>query len=88
MTFWITKYALTRGIFKAEGCEVREGYVCRASGRCSSADYLFVKLGAGAFETESEAMGDALKKVRAKLASLAKEKAKLEAMIPGFTGAA
>ncbi len=81
-TFWITKYALTQGIFKAEGCELLGGYVCRST--CGHEDYLFVKLGTGAFETEAEAKLDAIKKADARLKSLDKERAKLLAARDGW----
>lgn len=79
--FWVTKHALTKGIQYEEGCTLREGYVTRASRFCTSIEYLFVKLGKDAFETEAEAKANAVKKAKAQLKSLDKSRMKIEQLL-------
>ncbi len=83
-SYWITKYALTTGIFRVDDGDVRDGYICRNSGQCSSPTYLFVKIGTDAFDNEADAKLNALKKAQAKLKSIDKERFRVLASIAQF----
>lgn len=78
-TVWITKWALTSGIFEKTGCEIKDGYATRDSGHCSN--YVFARMGKDAFETKAEAEANTLVRAQRRLKALAKEKAKLEALV-------
>ncbi len=78
-TYWITKYALTEGIIKAEAKPPSEsGYISVKSDRFHFRTSF--KVGTDAFLTEAEAKANADKKRLAKIASVKKQIAKLEAM--------
>ena len=78
-TFWITKYALTTGITRADGCDAKDGYASRST--FTQEDYIFARIGKDAFETEAEAKLNAIKKANAKLKSVEKARKKLLALI-------
>jgi len=80
VTVWITKWALTKGIVEAKGCEISEGYASRKARFCTSPDYVFARMGQDAFLTEEEAIGDTLDRIQRRLKALDKEKTKLEAL--------
>lgn len=75
-TFYITKYALTTGMYRADDCRVFEGkYATRGS--LSDGNHFFVAIGVHAFETEDEAKKNVVKQIDAKLKSMEKQKKKL-----------
>ena len=77
-TFWLTRWALTRGIIKADGCEVSKGnYATRDAGKWMSPDYVFCKIGVDAWPTQAEALAKALTMVEKKLKAVDKERNKL-----------
>ena len=82
MVIWNTKYALTTGIIREEGCEIKEvngtDYAYRPGAHYGKEDYLFLQLGKTAFKTEKEARTDAVKQARRKLASIEKQRVELE----------
>ena len=82
-TIWVTKWALTQGIIKAEGCQIEKGYGTRNMGR---ADYLFVRMGTDAFESEAEAKANVLVKIRKRLKNLDKQRVKLKALQKSLEG--
>jgi hypothetical protein len=80
-TVWITKWALTLGIKKAEGCVITDGgYASRDSGHCTSPNYVFVRMGKDAFLSEEEAVANTLTRIEKRCKALDREKAKLEAL--------
>lgn len=79
-TFWITKYALTRGVFsvqarisKADTCDYAVGE-----------EGLFCRIGRDAFESETEAIQDALDRARAKIVALQTQSKRLHTKIQEF----
>lgn len=76
-TFWSTKYLLTRGIIREEGCEEADGYACRKVGFCSDPSYLFQKIGTDIHRTEEGALAKARVLVARKLKALDKQRADL-----------
>jgi hypothetical protein len=80
-TVWITKWALTTGIKKAEGCVITEGgYASRDPGHCTSPNYVFVRMDKDAFLSEEEAVANTLIRIEKRCKALDKEKTKLEAL--------
>jgi hypothetical protein len=75
--FWITKYALSRGIYLLKDCEVVMGgkYVKKAD------KGLFCAMGLDAWPTEAEAKARALEMAKAKVRSLQKQITKVQEMI-------
>lgn len=78
-TFWITKYALTKGLFQEE-CEV---VVSSPEVTYAKAKSLFClcRIGRDAFENKEEAFVNAIKRARAKRIALSKQSAKLTDLI-------
>ena len=74
MTFWITAYALTKGILRVDGMEETGGY---ARGPYGKHGMLFKRIGKDAFRTEKEAKARMRELIKAKLANLEKERKKL-----------
>ncbi len=77
MEVWVTKYALTDGISKMREPElVQDKYYRDRAVR----HITLMGIGKDAFTSESEAKADAEKRRKAKIASLKRQIAKLEAM--------
>ena len=83
-TVWITKYALTKDIQKADGVEILDGYASRHPGQSLSADYLFVRMGTDAFESETEARENATRRATRKLGAIDKQREKIEKLIAAW----
>lgn len=79
-TFWITKYALTSGIFTAE-CLVR---VSDPDTSYASAPSLFCRIGIEAFDTEAAAIENAITRARRKIEAIAKQRTKLDKKIAAW----
>lgn len=77
VTVWVTKYALTSGVFEAEA-EVVDGY--GYIGETNSLR-LQVRIGVTAFFTRSEALANAKQQRDRKVKSLTKQIEKLKAMV-------
>jgi hypothetical protein len=88
-TFWSTKYALTKGVTREDGCHLwtTSGTTYVIRGNSGNPDYLFLQLDRYAFATEKAAMEDAMKQAERKLKSLDKERAKIEARASSFHAA-
>jgi hypothetical protein len=82
MTFYITKWALTKGIIVAHDCKNHEGYASR--GRYGEGTYVFVKIGKDAFATEAEARARVRSLINAKLKSLDKQRNELQKKLASF----
>lgn len=73
ITVWVTKYALTRGIYQAEATTYSGGKYAQIAGNWSS-----FKLSTDAFKTEAEAKTNAEARRKKKIASLRKQIKKLQ----------
>lgn len=76
--FWITKYALTTGMFQRE-CKVFEGYA--SSGNYTDGGRVFARIGKDAFEDKKDAQARVNKMVKAKIRALEAQLAKLRKML-------
>jgi hypothetical protein len=75
-TYYVTKYALSRGIFKQVLTLDDEGYATRGE----TGGYSYYKIGRDCFESRDEAIQDAKFRAVAKLKSLDRQRTKLEAL--------
>lgn len=74
---WITKYALTKGIYKEDGCDVwTSGDTTYVRGSAWNS----FRLGTEAFTDKDAAIANAKKRQANKIASLKKQIAKVQAM--------
>jgi hypothetical protein len=74
--YYVTKYALSRGIFKQALEPDDEGYATRRE----TGGYAYYKIGRDCFESRDEAIQDAKFRAVAQLKSLDRQRTKLEAL--------
>lgn len=80
VTMWITKYALTKGIFSCRGRITEHGNYFSTIGVRDSCFHIFERVGKEVFPTREEALARAEEKRQAKLRSLEKQLKKVKAM--------
>lgn len=84
-TMWLSKYALTNGVVRE--IKVCDSYKSDDYIREAGDAYCFYRVGRECFQTREEAIADAERRRKAKIASLKKQTAKLEALTFGEEGA-
>ena len=78
LTFYITKYACTKGVLKQDGFHIYKNVYDKKAKYASKGPLGFYLIGVDAFEDAQEAHANAVGKVTRKLASLVRQQAKLE----------